>query len=308
MKNGVTFILVFLALTISSVSAAYVCADGSAISSDTADLDLGQKKTKNGLPIGLVKADDQSVLKRLEADLFIDPQFATLTSAENSTTIIFTDGTEKNVTLVLSTETQANITIGGDTDSVEEGETEIIDGYDVYLINAEGTYPGNPTVKVMVGIDKIELSNIDNPVELLTFDGKKFLVELIAASDFDALIKVKKCGNGSIEINEVADNINTDPPPENNETINNETSQNDTDATGNNTETNATSNNQTDNTNNDSTADINGEEIGISGLARVLTYGGVVVVILIILFLTIRYLKNRAIEKRVKEVEGPSVA
>jgi len=272
-------------------SAYYTCPDGTNINSDIKDIGIGQKKSVNGIPLGLARSDQAAAINRLDAELFVDAQIATLFD-NNSVLITFTGENQYNVTLINSTAEEAGIKIGGSEKVIEGGQIDSIGDFDVILIRAEGNYPGIAEVEVMIGKDKVSLSNKDSISKIVAFEGRDYGVELFSASDDNALIKVSKCLNVSTELiwtEDEVENITVNDTGEQNETIN---------ETGN--ETNGTENilNESSNeselngTGNDGVVGENQEKSVIPNFVFYIIIG----IITIIIFLLIaRYVKGKTV-------------
>lgn len=293
MGKGLIYILVFSILLINTVSASYSCADGTALSQDTEDLDVGESGNANGLFVGLLSSREVVAVDRIEAEIFIDSHTYTLTdntSAEGE----LMDGTKYNLTLISSDEDSAVISVNSDNESISEKDNEVVDGYEVYLVSSEGSFPGTASVKLLVGDSKIFIDNKDNSEESVTVNGKKYLVTLFSASNENALIKVFKCNNGDstvqvIEDAPVVNNTNT------NTTVN-DSGQNNT--VGNN---NSSLNETINQTSNNSDSQPGDQAKNYDSTIRIGFIVVLVLALMIFFYLFIRYMKSRAY---LRQIEG----
>lgn len=294
MKKEVILVLMVLVLMVKIVSADYVCKDNTLLTENLADLKFGDKKNTNGLVIGLAGAEYQPVIKRMDAVVLVDAQEFTLTNDTPSLYGQFSDDVAYNISLVNSTYEEAAIKQGSETKTLIENETSVIGGVSVFLLNAEGDYPGEPNVQGLVGKSSVNLSNKEEPIKIVEVDKKYYLLEIISASDYDALIKVRRCLNASVEIIEGAI-TETTPEPEENTTTTNETST-----------ANESSNNENETVNTSSNGVLGQEganpaaleEAGKTNIFLMVIIGvGVTIVVFIGISLFMSYRKNRLSEE-----------
>src|SRR3989344_294970 len=296
MMRGVV-ISVFLMLMLAGfASASFICADNKTIKQDVTDLSVGQVKTANSLYLGLSKALETPVFKRMDAEVLIDAQKLDLINGTASYAL-FSDGTNQSVTLVNSTNSAATITIGSGTKSIYEGSEEPLGGFEIFVVNSDDM--GN--VKILIGRSKLVLSNLDNPSDLITYNNKKYAVEIFSASDDNALIRVYKCANDSITIIEKVEVVNTTQPAHQNGTANQTV--NDTNAQSNssvnNTNNNASINNNSavNSTNSPpgNNSDVN-ENVGEGKFDKILKYiiiGGIGLIAIIFIIVLIRTIRDK---------------
>ncbi len=202
MKKGVYIIAIILILTASFASSSYVCSDGNNLSTSREEIDLWKSNNLNGVYAGLTRGIETPVIKQMEARLLLDSKSFTLTD-DSLIEGELVDLTKYNVSLVNSTSSFADIKINSETKKINVGEMETIGGYKVFLAKSDGDYPGTASVKVMVGKSELNLPNSNATV--ITFNGKKFVLQLFSASPESAIIDVSKCINESAEITFVAD-------------------------------------------------------------------------------------------------------
>lgn len=208
-------------LLLSLVSAKISCSDNSSVISDQNEVDLNLARAINNLRIGVSKTESRAVIKdrnlipRFSADLIIDAVRSSLSSTVSSEKITLSSGSY-TATLKNTTALSATIDIDGESKKIEEGETETIKSLVVYLANAEES----GEAKIIIGIQKTSLSSDEKPSEKIILGNKTFFVELISASETNAIFEVSVCKTGEIEILE-------EPVIEQNQTIDasNETAQ-----------------------------------------------------------------------------------
>lgn len=285
-------VLFVLILSFSMTSAYYTCSDGTNASSDVKDIDVGQQKTINGLPLGVAKADLATALNRMVAEIFVDSQTAILTDNE-SVEITFSDDGKYNVSLLNSTEDMATINVGGTTGTVEEDFLATLGSFSIMLVNAEGYYPGTAEVEVMVGKSHFTLSNTGDLEKIIKFKEKDYGVVLFSASDDNALIEVNKCTNASSTLSwveEITINENINDSEEINNT--NESSGNDT-LGDNETEPILNGSINDSNIEGDSVGEV-GESNKISVIPNIVYYIVIVIIILIIFILLARFFKSQS--------------
>jgi hypothetical protein len=287
MKRGIFIfaisLIVFIFLFMNFISAAYVCSQNSTVKEDIKEIILGKTKLIEGISLGLIRADEAAAIKRVDVDLFVDAQSATL----NDNTLIpitFMNGKVSNISLISSTEGQANIKIDSNNKNLSVGDIETIGEFDVFLFSSDGVYPGTASVMVVVGKDSVSLNNMNNPSKIVTVEGKEYGLELFSASDTNALIKVSRCDNETSKLTWVIVNKS-----EQNITLNNETI-GDLNATNNSTINNTVDNstiNATNTTGNNNQGAIQ-ENAKSNGIPMIYFYIGIpVVVILIFVFITL---------------------
>jgi hypothetical protein len=200
-------LLIFLALDLTS--AAYKCEDNSTLIKDLDEIDLGGKKTVNGLFLGLAFVDEIPIINRYNIELFVDPQIIKLrnTSAVSGE---FSDKTTYSVALVNLTSEELKISVGGKSSVVEEKERITLGGLELAVISVEGIMSEPFEVDVLLGKQKILLSTSEEfgPKEkLVTYRDKNYLVEQFSTSATTATIRVSKCKNDSRKIIEFIENL-----------------------------------------------------------------------------------------------------
>ena len=188
---------------VSAVS--YECSDGGLLKKSQKEIDINNRKSINELGLGLIYADEAASLGRFAADLIIDAHKFSLTDQIPSIELEFKSGT-KNITLVNLTNNIATIKIGGSSDSIENGDTVTVGGFETYLYKTEGSYPGIATVEGITGEDKISLSNNEQN-KIVSLDSIDYHIELYSASDTNVVIIVEKCENKTAKIIEIQDEV-----------------------------------------------------------------------------------------------------
>ena len=207
MKKEVVTLLVLL-LILPITTAEYICSDESEVEWDNKEIEVGSSKAIRGLRLGVIKTEEVGAINLISADIIIEGTRVTL---ENniSEEIILSTGTYK-ASLRNFTDTTARIIIDGSEKEITIKEIEKIKGVEVALTKIE-----TETVKIIVGTEKVYLSNKDTQTKEYTAENKTYIIELSSASDSQATLKVNTCKTGKIQ--------EVEPQETNNETIINET-------------------------------------------------------------------------------------
>ncbi len=210
------FFILFFTLGLGRISAKAECSDGSAVTSDGGEVSLGSSRIINDIGIGVSRAQEGSRFREFYADLLIDSRRVSLTNITSSETLNLISGSY-TISMLNASSSLAKISIGGESGTINEAEVVTIKGLYVYLDNAEESGPEGANVKLVIGAQKLSLSEEQNPSEKITVGNKSFVIELSSASATNALVNVYKCATGDIK--EAA--INTsEQTTSNNQTIN----------------------------------------------------------------------------------------
>lgn len=242
MKRGTLLLLISLVLVLSlDLSSALLtsCSDNSTLTTDTKEIEEGKVKSVNGLYVGVERADDAPVFRKIFADLLLDAQVAILEN--NVSANVSISSASYTISLVSATDTRAVIRVNSaNSDEIEEGDSETVSGLIVSLKSA--TRSGDISrAEILVGVKRVSLSS-DKLYEKQTINNVNYLIKLISASDTNAIVEVQKCATGEIQVTE--------------EQIQ-QTQQN---QTSNNTTSNQTTSNQTETENADDTETENNNE------------------------------------------------
>lgn len=221
MRKGLEVILfsVFIILTISFISASYECADGSSMTEGQREVDVGDRKSINGLSLGVMNADETPVFNTYSAELLIDARKFSLTDGTNTTDVELVSG-EKTITMFNLSSNLARIGVDGTIENVEEGTPTTIGSFLIFLSSMVGEYPGTATIEGIIGKEEITLDN-DVTMGVVSLGGVDYLLELFSASDTNAIVNVKKCSDETIKIVEIQDEV--DEPEEIDDPIVNDT-------------------------------------------------------------------------------------
>ena len=287
-------LLVFL-FFINLASASYLCSDDTTLTTDTREIDLGDEKTINGLIIGLVEVEERPATNRIMARILVDSKLMIVVNNSSAQTGLFTDGTSYSISVVNITGEGINVKVGSTTKLMEIGETGSVDGKFISIINYVGTYPGWFNVSFMVGKNESYLASWEVMGEIFKINSKNYLVSLMSASNNDAIIKVSKCQNASMEIKELASNNSAPLNQSSNETadINNTSIDNSTIA------------NNTGDVDGNGNESINSNQKTESFL-KIGTYIGGALTILVILFIIFKYMQKK---KEINaEVKGTNIS
>ncbi len=201
MKKEVVFIisLFVIFISISFVSAEIEISCTGTLSSDLDEIEVGNKKSSNGLRIGVTGADEVNVINRLTADLLIDASKATVSNSSYFQDVDLSDGSH-TITFRNATSEKAWIDVDGTAQEIEKGDVVAFGSLFVMLANIDISNSEDPSTKVIIGNQQISLSNDDNPADKVTVGDVDYVVELVSASDSGATIKVYKCDGGDISI------------------------------------------------------------------------------------------------------------
>ena len=206
MKKGILLVLL-IAISINLVSSVYECSDGSQLSKSQNEIDINNKRSINGLSLGLIGADETPATNSFSAELILDASKFSLTNSENSTKIELKTG-ESTLSLTNLTNNIAVLRVNADSDSLEPGDSVDIGGLLVYVFYTEGTFPGLVPVKVdgIIGKEKISLHS-NEPLKEIELDNVEYLLELSSSSDNNAMIIVGKCEAANVTIIKVEDEV-----------------------------------------------------------------------------------------------------
>jgi len=195
-------LLIFsLIFCISIVSAAqkfiYNCTNGSELIENTKEIDLYDRKSVNGIGIGVTNADEISALARFIAEVIVDARQVEL-SNETISQIVNISGRIINVTLVNATDDSATIRIGQKNYYFNEKELTSAGNYEVFVYRANEA-GGIMIAELLIGNDRIFFTSHDAATKEVTIDKIKYVIELFSASDNDATMIVRKCKTGDIQ-------------------------------------------------------------------------------------------------------------
>ncbi|MEN9626259.1 MAG: hypothetical protein RL557_587 [archaeon] len=204
-------VFIFIAcISCISASITIFCSDNSKPLSDQQEISRGNYKTINGVSIGLIESNERVFYKLITADILIDVKRATLTNETSSETLQLVQG-KYTVELISANATSATIEVDGEDETILLLETTQVKGI-FAMLSELGTDEQGGTAKVMIGAEKISLSNKDNPAEKIEYKNKTYLLTLQSASTSNALIQVSTCNSGYIDFNliEAGQNTSTD--------------------------------------------------------------------------------------------------
>jgi len=198
MKKVVLAVIILLLSVIfvfKTVSAAYICSNGSEFSTDIKEINKLGIKNINGIKIAVIET--YGTAEGGGAELIINAEKILLANSTNSTQIEEISGNDYAVRLVNSTSTKATIDIGGASGKINEGDYAVIKNLQVFLIEA-----GDSTAQsadLIVGSKRISLLKYENSSQIATINDKEYLIELLSGSGTVATIRVGKCNTGEIE-------------------------------------------------------------------------------------------------------------
>ncbi len=207
-KMGVLLFFITIVL-INLISAAYKCSNETSMLEDQEEIEVNERKTINGLGVGVIYSDEAKVTGKITAKLLVDTKKVLLSNETFFEDIELLSG-DHAVSLINLTDNTAEIKIDGSSKLINKEELDSIADLKVYFVGTEGTDSGgNSIAKVLIGISEIILDNKENSAKIVTINEADYLLELFSASDDNAIIKVKKCKAGKIiEVEEkIVENI-----------------------------------------------------------------------------------------------------
>ena len=206
MKKRILLVLL-IAISINLVSSAYKCSDESSLTKSQNEIDINNRKSINGISLGLIGADETPATNSFSAELISDASKFSLTDQKNSTQIELKTG-ESTLALTNLTNNVAVLRVNAGSDSLEPGDSIDIGGLSVYVFYTEGTFPGTGPVKVdgIIGKEKISLHS-NEPLKEVEIDNVEYLLELSSSSDNNAIIIVGKCETENASIIKVEDEV-----------------------------------------------------------------------------------------------------
>ncbi len=289
-------------ILINLTSASYLCSDNTTLTSDTREINLNDEKNVNGLIIGVAEVEERTATNRIMARLLIDSRLVIIVNNSSAQTGLFSDGTGYSISVVNTSSNGMNVKVGSTNKLMEIGETASIDGKYLSLLDYIGTSPGWFNISFMIGKDEGYLANWETIEEIFKINSKNYLVSLIGASNDNAIIKVSKCQNASMEINELVSNNSTPLNQSSNETA---------DINNTNVEINDTEDSNFNESLNVSDADGNGNESinenqKLDNLLNLGTYIGGALTIIVIFFIIFKYMQKK---KEINaEVKGTNIS
>lgn len=208
MRGVFVFALLFV-MIIGLASAEYGCSDGSSMNKTSEEISLGNAEVVNGASIGLAKSEG-SIESYVELNVFLEVKEFVLTS--NATNTSKFNGEDYDIKLLNSSDNDAKIDIDGESATIEEKEIGTLNGLEVMVDNAQGTFLDSPSVSLLIGANKTIITNTKNQdSRLVSIGSKEYLIELLSATDRDAYLMISKCNSGSIvstinQVNNASDN------------------------------------------------------------------------------------------------------
>ena len=194
MKKEFIFAVFLIVIFAGVVKAEAVCSNSSEPLSETKVIELFERRTINGLGIGVADATYLNVIKKSRATLILEAKRVIL-SNNQSQKLEFASG-EITVTLLNATGTSATVQVGGASGELEIESSATIGNYEVIITKIE--IAETTTATLLVGSKSLELSDEESTYSVETIGTQKYLVELISASGEDAYISVSFCESGEV--------------------------------------------------------------------------------------------------------------
>ena len=185
MKRELALFFFIFILVSGLASAEYVCSNGE-YEEDFASIEVGKTKNLNTLLIGLADASASGS----SVDLIFDAEAVTL--ANDTIEEVDVAGKNYDVSLIELENGVATIKIEKDEEEVEAGNLYSVDKLKVFVLKADGAYPGVAEIKLMLGTEHLFLY-YDEPAVMKEINGTKYLLGFEPSSEEEALITLKKC-------------------------------------------------------------------------------------------------------------------
>ena len=220
MKRGAIIILLVLFISLISLISAvteYECSNGSILLEDRDEIQLHDRRSINGLGLGLTFADETTAIGTYKVNLITGAQKFQLTDTEPAVELIIKGEELETITMHNLSLEKIKLDVSDKYEEIEKGDTDSVGEYLVFISTASGEYP-NATANVVGIIGDKEFSLDQSQIsQIITFDERDYVLELFSASDSNAIITVKKCEDENDEIIEVQEE--PEQEPEVNDTI-----------------------------------------------------------------------------------------
>lgn len=217
MKKSLILLSLLLVLSLTLVTAAPECSDGSEPDSSLRGLDVGERRSINGVGIGLIDSDEIYVLRRFTAEIILEAKKISL-SNETPEIEIELDSEDITIRLLGVTSDLVEVEVDDSSRKIEEGEVDSVGGFDVMVLSFSGNNASDMEATLLVGIEQISFSNDENPSVIEKIDGENYLIELFSASETQATFRVSTCETGEVRL-KAEPEPDPIPEPEVNDTI-----------------------------------------------------------------------------------------
>jgi len=197
MKKELFLFYFLLLFSLTFISASPACSDGSLPDSALKEVSIEERKSANGLGISLVDAEETIANNRMAADVILDVQKISLSNETPEADVDFASE-EATVILLEATEESATIRIGSSSGEIEVGSHKEVAGYELMITEAHGTSTSDMSAELIIGTEFLEFSNKDSLSFIKTIGEETYLIEMVSASDANALFKVSTCGTGEV--------------------------------------------------------------------------------------------------------------
>ncbi len=189
-KSLIILWLLFLPF-VSSIQ--YACTNNTQVISNSEEITFGQIKSFYSIPTSICDPNENSVLKWVETNVFLDANIISLSAINIST------GTEllssnKSISYSLIQDDAVTLKIDSSTSVLELGECSELANNAVMIksITPSGV------VEVLVAADSLLLNTKTNPSEIVTINSKNYGIELLSGSSSRSSLKFNKCNNGDL--------------------------------------------------------------------------------------------------------------
>ncbi len=172
----------------------YECTNKTLIQKEVEEIKLGSAKFVSDLGVGIVFSRETPATKKVWAEIMLDAQRVSLDSSKSKEDLTFF-GTATNVELVNTSVNNATLKVGGSPITLEAGDYVETGNFGVKLSKI---YQDTQKVELIIGNKKIYLDNINYPNYKTKFGNDTFLVEIVSASQDNAVIGVSKCKSSDV--------------------------------------------------------------------------------------------------------------
>jgi len=193
-KEKVLFVIMIgiIIVQFASASVERVCSDGKNVSWSQKELKQGTTKVIGMLNIALIGADESVAFGRAGVSLIIDAKKILIINKSSNTIEINEKG--YTLTLVNASDESAKITFNGQTKEILLDEFELMGLLPVYLDNSYSKYEDDlPAADLIIGSSQMYLTSEEMPYRKINITNTTYLIELISASDDNAMLRVSSC-------------------------------------------------------------------------------------------------------------------
>lgn len=197
-KEIFVLFLIILLPSLTIVSAKIFCSDGSSVQSNQNEIDEYTRKEINGLRLALSESTEYNVLQTTEVKLILEATLVSLTNENPSQEIELSTGKYIVNFSNVSSLSSVKISIDGTSKTLIKNKLETIKSLPIILLTAQADSPDTQSAEIIIGSQQIFLSSNEELSKKINVTNLTYFIELITASDTNAIIKVSKCKSGEI--------------------------------------------------------------------------------------------------------------